>query len=321
MNTSEARKKKLSHALSPKLFGSLKREVGDCAYAPIVQAVRKDIDLDMEFRGNYLNVYYRGNSILKLEEDGGFEIHENIRKHLNGLLVASDDNEKLTRLITKTHVQGYVDSIPQLKAAVTKQRSDSRDSLEREYEQLIIRANNRESRINSEYVILDRQYAYGLDDSNEKNSEQWDLVAVKWPRKNRGDKNPKGYLALIEVKYDDNPDIKNLASQIEGYHSHLRQNMKSICDDMKEVLNQKLDLDLVCRTERRKDQLRKLTLDESLTSAEIIIYLVDYNPNSTLFKMAKPELEKLPFKIRVAHGGFAMWDQYCKPLDQVAVTK
>ena len=276
-------------------------------YAPIVESVCKDKDLDMEFRGNCLNVYYKGNSILDLDERGGNTVHPNIKRHVPEIPTSLEDKDT-------QDAERYVGLLPKIKYAVTKQRSKSTDSLEREYEQLIIRANNFERRNNSEYIILDRQYA-----GNKKDQVQFDLVAVKWPRENRN-KNHTGYLALIEVKYALNSDIQDLAKQIERYYSYLSQgrNMKSICEDMQKVLRQKLELGLVSgTTKEQRDQLGQLTIDTNLKLAETIIYLIDYNPNSTLFARAKPKLTELPFarQILIAYGGFAMWDQGLKPLD------
>jgi hypothetical protein len=269
-------------------------------YAQIVEEVRKDKDLDMEFRGGYLDVYYKGNRILGLKKGGGLKpLDENIQKHLD---------EKLTS------PGSWLKKLPQLKAAVTKQHSEGAESLEREYEQLIIRADNFEDNYNSEYTIVDRQYWYGKSDTQGK---KWDLLAIKWPREKHGVKKPKGYLALIEVKYALAKDIRMIDEQIRAYYQHLKDDFGSICEDMEQVLKQKLELGLVSRTKEQKEKLQILTLDRNPELAEIVVYLVDYNPNSRRVKEAKKMLRKLPFwgQIRVKRGGFAMWDKDLEPLD------
>jgi hypothetical protein len=269
-------------------------------YAQIVEEVRKDKDLDMEFRGEYLDVYYKGNRILGLKEGGGLKpLDKNIQKHLD---------EKLTS------PGSWLKKLPQLKAAVTKQHSEGAESIERESEQLIIRANNRESGYNSEYTLVDRQYAYRGSDGNPK---KWDLLAVKWPQGTHSSKKPKGYLVLIEVKYALANDIKKIDAQVGEYYLHLRDQFESICKDMEHVLKQKLQLGLISRTEDQRKKLQILTLDRNPELADIVIYLVDYNPNSKLVKNAKEMLRKLDFsaQIRVKRGGFAMWDKDLEPLD------
>ncbi|MDM7998849.1 MAG: hypothetical protein QUS33_02310 [Dehalococcoidia bacterium] len=293
------------HALSETFEAELKKG----RYAPLVKAVRTDKDLDMEFRCTYLNIYYKGNSILQLYEDGGVSVHPNIWKHL-GL------KNKPKPFNNEEAVNAYVELLPALKKAVITQHEESSESLEREYEQLIIRANNFEKANKSEYIMIDRQYAYGLDGSDEKTQEKWDLVAVKWPLKNRS-RRLTGNLTLIEVKYDNNNDIQDLSEQVEGYYSCLRQNMRLICDDMKEVLRQKLEIGLVTGLDSAQtNRLRKLNLDTSPESAEIVIYLVDHSPNSPLFARARPKLRKLPFaaQILIARSGFAMWNTSVRPL-------
>ncbi len=37
----------------------------------LTRKVKQDKDLDLELRENYLNVYYKGNSLLKLDEASG----------------------------------------------------------------------------------------------------------------------------------------------------------------------------------------------------------------------------------------------------------
>jgi hypothetical protein len=70
----------------------------------------------------------------------------------------------------------------------------SKQNRELEFEQLLIRANNRESRNNSEYIVIDRQYEV----MNEGKKDRWDLIAMRYPSDRRP---PKGYLSIIEVKY------------------------------------------------------------------------------------------------------------------------
>ena len=60
-------------ALSPKFLHDLNpEEVGK--YGELIKRVRRDKDLDLEFRGNYINIYYQGHSILLLGENGAIEI-------------------------------------------------------------------------------------------------------------------------------------------------------------------------------------------------------------------------------------------------------
>ena len=127
----------------------------------LLREVSADQDLDLQIRDDYLNIYYKGNSLLKLTRQHAtykVEIHA---KFCKGLDVPTTLNEQT--------LATFLSLIPALKVNITR---FGRSSLEIEYEQLIIRANNDERRNNSEYFILDRQYAL--------NSYRFDLIGFFW---------------------------------------------------------------------------------------------------------------------------------------------
>jgi hypothetical protein len=152
----------------------------------------------------------------------------------------------------------------------------------------------------------------------DRGKDRWDLVALKWPRKGRSGKQPKGSLAIIEVKYALNPQMADIETQISRYYDYLANNMESICDEMELVLKQKLALKLIERTEQQISQLMKLKLDRGIKSVEIILYLIDYNPNSRLKNAMIEKAGQLRFadQIRIACGGLALWHQSSSKLCQ-----
>jgi len=283
-----------SRALSDEFMKKLKEGI----YHPIVQRVQLDKDLDMEFRGTYLNIYYQGHSILNLKRNGSITIDT---KFLRGVEERAPSSFK-----TNEDVNAYLESLPRIKDNVTYCPSEAGDrsskSRELEFEQLLIRANNLESRNNSEYIILDRQYVVN------RGVDRWDLVALRWPIEKRGRPYQEGYLSIIEVKYAQNPDIQNIKSQVERYARYLEAHLPEICEDMKNILDQKLDLGLLAKTEGQIKRLRKLPIKPDITETEVIIYLIDYNQNSDLKKRAekagKPDFKG---KVHVALGGLALW--------------
>ncbi|MBN1369076.1 MAG: hypothetical protein JW954_02420 [Dehalococcoidaceae bacterium] len=179
--------------------------------------------------------------------------------------------------------------------------------MEIEYEQMIIRANNLERRINSEYIAVYNQYTI--------NGKRWDILAVKWPRLGRQQKTLS--LALIEVKYALNPDIKTAYAQLERYYTDLGNNMDHLCRDMELILKQKLELKLIEKTPEQAKQLNRIGLESNIKTAEIILFLVDYNPNSIWKKQMIEKARELPFanQIKIIDGGLAIWEQGLKPLD------
>jgi ribonuclease J len=275
-------------------------ELKEGKYKKLVQRVRLDKDLDMEFRGTYTNIYYQGHSILNLKKNGSFTIEKKFKRGIEDRIPKA--------LKTNEDVNTYLELLPQIKDNVIYRHQengeDERVSKKREleFEQLLIRANNLESRNNSEYIILDRQYVVnnGVD--------RWDLVALRWPIEKRGRPYQEGYLSVIEVKYAQNPDIQNISNQVGRYGHYLEAHLPDICNDMKNVLNQKLDLGLLAKTDGQIKRLRKLPIKPNIVETEVIVYLIDYNNNSALLGRAK-EAGKPEFKgkVRIALGGLALW--------------
>jgi len=137
---------------------------------------------------------------------------------------------------------------------------------------------------------------------------------LRWPIEKRGRPYQEGYLSVIEVKYAQNPDIQNIKKQVERYARYLEANLPNICDDMKNILDQKLDLNLLAKTDGQIKRLRKLPIIPDILETEVIIYLIDYNNNSSLLERAK-DVGKPDFKgrVRVAFGGLALWQSSSEP--------
>src|SRR5690349_4364955 len=94
----------------------------------ITEYVRRDHDLNLEIRDGYINIYYKGNSLLKLAE-AGFHLYykaEIHKKFLEGLSISPD--------FTKGSVPEFIKNIPLLKENISKY---GQRSLELEYEQMI----------------------------------------------------------------------------------------------------------------------------------------------------------------------------------------
>jgi len=186
------------------------RELKDGIYKPLVQRVRLDKDLDMEFRGTYINIYYQGHSILNLKKNGNITIDKKFQRGIEGKI------PKAFR--TREDMDAYLELLPKIKYSVVYCPQEKGER----------------SRNNSEYIILDRQYVVN------RGIDRWDLVALRWPIEKRGRPYQEGYLSVIEVKYAQNPDIQNIKSQVERYACYLEAHLPEICDDMKNIMNQKL---------------------------------------------------------------------------------
>jgi len=261
-------------------------------FGKLVERVRRDKDLDLEFRGDYINIYYQGHSILNLKENGNISINKAFKE--NGF-------HKILENISD--IDHYLKLLPCIKDNVSCYTK--RGDREIEFEQLLIRVTNRERGNNSEYIILDRQYKLpGYKD-------RWDLIALKYP--SGGRRKPHGCLSIIELKYGLNPDISGIKDQVEGYSRYLEANMEGICSDMEKVFEQKLKLSLIERPPQRIKWFNRkdFHIVQDIESTEIVIYLCDYNPKSKLRK--EIEIPSYRGKVRIVQGGLALWGNSCTP--------
>jgi hypothetical protein len=281
-------------ALSPKFLHDLNPEEGG-KYGEIVKRVRRDKDLDLEFRGNYINIYYQGHIVLLLRQNGSIELDESFTKNGFNKLPAKIPN-----------ISKYLELLPYIKdnVACHLQKNNagktiSKQNRESEFEQLLIRANNRESRNNSEYIIIDRQYVVRSGNKTDK----WDLIALRYPSNKRP---PKGYLSIIEVKYGSNLVISDIVKQVERYGQYYVKHKNDICTDMEKLFKQKLELDLITRTSERLVWLEGLSLVEDIESTEIILYLIDCNPTK-IKELENAEKPNFQGKAHIASGGLALW--------------
>ena len=176
----------------------------------IVQRVIEDKDLDLQIRDNYLNIYYKGNSLLKLTEAN----HQRYRVDIHQKFL---DGSAVPDLTSQETVAGFLSRISDLKENIIRY---GKSSLELEYEQLIIRANNQEPRNAAEYFIVDRQYATGGQD-------RFDLTGAFWDRNARR-RGQEVFLCLMEVKFGMNTDIATVHQQIARYYEAISKDPSSV---------------------------------------------------------------------------------------------
>ena len=265
-------------------------------FSALTQKVIADRDLDLQIRQDYLNIYFKGNSLLKLTEKGRGNYEVYIHRKITGPL-------KIRDIVDKQSAQEFLSQIPQLKENIVQ---NGKASLEIEYEQLISRANNLERRTNSEYFVIDRQYSV--------NERRFDLVGIFWDRNGRK-KHQEVPLWFMEIKVALNQDIKDVHNQLSRYHSSISQRPKELAVEFEIIFKQKVELGLYDQEKNRIEALKTLKFSEDVEQFQFILFLVDYNPNSIQFNLDK--LLNLPFakQIRVFCGGFAMWQQNTIPID------
>lgn len=262
-------------------------------FNPIVETIINDTTLDFEIRDGYINIYFKGNSILKLNENGTYEIH---KKFLIGTGLTK------TNFSSAKDISDYLNLLPTIKNNVIKVKS-KRPTLEIEYEQLLIRSNNLNKNVNSEIYLTDRQYADNI------NNSRFDLSGFFWSRKNRK-RNQIVPLTFIEVKYSLNPDISDIDKQIDKYYNAVKSNISDIATETEYLKNLKIELGLINQTKDRLDAIKTLRISDRIEETKFIVALIDYNPNSKLFD--KTKLTSLSFsnQIEIFNCGLAIWNDY-----------
>ena len=176
----------------------------------LAQRVREDKDLDLQIRENYISLYYKGHSLLKLRDD--FKGESEFSKHIESLSKIELND------VVKT--KDFIDKLPLFKEAVFQNRiKTNKQNLEGEYEQLVIRANNLEEKTTSEYYIIDRQY----QTSQQEKANRFDLTGFYWNNASP-QSNSIVPLSFLEVKFALNNDIQDLDDQLNRYYEHVKAN-------------------------------------------------------------------------------------------------
>lgn len=273
--------------------------------SPLREAIARDRDLLFEIRNKYVSVYFKGQSLVKLGENGHDYSVEINAKFLPAIVSVPRclRNEGDTRQ--------FVAAMPHIKECILAHRS-GKGGNEIEFEQMLIRANNGEPRLNSEYFIIDRQIAAATGDG------RFDLMAIYWKREGRR-KGQQVPLTLLEVKYGLNPDIRDLHNQLARYYDSLPEQVDQAAMEAEAILHDKLDLGLLHQPPDRAAALRTLTVSPHKKDMRFGIVLVDYNPHSGL--LDTQALAQLDFckRIDVFQVGFGLWYSRAQRLDCLGI--
>lgn len=275
----------------------------------VLNLVKDDFTLCLEIRENYINIYYRGGNILKIEQKGDsfnasfdrrylVEDSSRVPEKLPTLLAASDDVKK------------RIDAMPFLKHEMDLWFGKHPKN-EREFQQLMLRENNfANSAKSTDYFICDIEYA------NPNTKGRFDLIAVHWPSSAAGRKNNENLgLAFIEMKYLDNAltGKAGLKEHIKHMNDFLKNssNLTGIKKETKMVFNQKQNLGLI----NNQKKIKSFSDDKP----EYILALVNHDPASSILKT---ELKTLPpclnaeLKFAVSNFmGYALYNQNIYTLD------
>jgi hypothetical protein len=265
----------------------------------LTSKVRADDTLLLAFRGNSINVYYRGGSMLRLacgNGVGNYTAHFD-RNYAKGSTAPFLD--KLPKLIgTEADCIAWLEAIPLLKEIMNSFFATHAKS-EREFQQLVAWENNRSAISNAtEYFITDIEYA------DVKYSARLDMLGLRWlsaDRKNGSRCSP----VFIEMKYgigaydgdagmaEHIADLNAILSD-QGTRDQLNLTIAA-------QFNQLSGLDLVQFNRSTKVDQVSVTGDP-----EVVFLLANHNPRSRKLLNTLDTVEESPhFKLRVFAASFA----------------
>ena len=178
--------------LSAAFFNNLLQPEG--ILHPILTRVKKDHTLMLAIRDCFINIYYRGGSILRVTElhQGNYQTFFDKRYNKFDQLIPNAP----AIINSQADSWEWVEAFPILKNIMDEFLSATWKP-EREFQQLIARENNLSSISNeSEYFISD------IEVNEPTSGARFDLVAIRWDAKKRRNSN-NCRIALMELKYGD----------------------------------------------------------------------------------------------------------------------
>ncbi|RPH49565.1 MAG: hypothetical protein EHM85_13380 [Desulfobacteraceae bacterium] len=243
---------------------------------PILKRVQQDHTLMLSIRKDYINIYYRGGNILRVNEqcNGSYNAFFDKEYNKSGVPRPALPDTIKSQDAAKT----WESSFQYLKGIMDFYFSGHHKP-EREFQQLVARENNDSTISNeSEYFISDIEVA----DSDQ--GARFDILAIRWLASQRK-KGSKCKAAFIEMKYAD-----GALSGKAGLLKHLKD-----IDDF--ISNSSRFKDLLLSMQNQFNQLYKLGLlkfKKGKSNAnvalnvsdkpEVIFILANHNPRSKKLK-------------------------------------
>jgi hypothetical protein len=272
------------------------KDLEDGKLASLTRKVQRDDTLMLALRGNYINIYYRGGSILKLKEtkNGGYDVEFDTDYSKEADLALPQPS----CITTREHCEIWVAALPMLKEIMNSYFSGKRKA-EREFQQLVAWENNR-SIISSdtEYFITDIEFA------DAEQNARLDMLGLKWLSNNRKDETLCRPV-FIEMKYGIGAydGEAGIAKHIADLQDILTNTVKceSLNNTISDQFAQLLDLGLVHFNKSAK-------YNRAVVSGrpEVVFVLANHNPRSKkLLNILSDIEEPTEFDLRFFNASFA----------------
>ena len=236
--------------------------------APILDVVKKDSTLDLELRGESINIYYRGGSLFRITKQGDTYSISFDTKYCS----AGGKN-----LSASPTIKQALEELPFYKQAMDWWFG-VHPKYEREFQQVIARENNNHRKISNgtDYYITDIEYV--------DNNARFDMVALKWLSQGAVRKDTtQTSLAMIEVKYGDGAlnNTAGIIKHLNDFQAFLAdaEKVDAFCKDMSNVFQQKCTLGLV---DYLKEKQYRVNI--STENPEVIFIFANHDPDSKILK-------------------------------------
>jgi hypothetical protein len=276
---------------------------------PILECVKNDDTLFLGIRENYINIYYRGGSILKLTENKKYYLAEfNTNYFQDEKNTSGNKKFNIAKIKDKKSAETLVAQFPFLKLKMDNYFSTHRNN-EREFQQVTARENNHSIISNdTDYFITDIEYT-----NSTSKEARFDMVAIKWESSAKERKNSKNCtLALIEMKYGD-----GAIEGKSGIENHLKHFSK-FCNDKDNIENLSNET-ITCFNQLRKLELIKFgkngnsnQIDSLSTNPiEYILILANHKPAKSKLNLVLPKDNPSDkFEIKIATSSFMGYGLY-----------
>ena len=229
----------------------------------LIDEVRNDVDLVIQIRGDYFNVYYKGGNLLKVKSENSFEFDSNYYKGQPGLEDKDKDIQKrkdkrknlLKDLKKKGDWQAFIKEMKKLMDDywewLENREKDKRNLDEKNTQHQLCISNTEKS----EYTIIDLEFQISTRDecqyryikpnkpdgryvNEEKKSPRFDIIAVR---------NKDHQLCVIELKkgtkslYGDS----GIGDHADSFEGTIGRNHKAFIKELKGVVEDKKKLGLL----------------------------------------------------------------------------
>jgi|SRR5665648_670846 len=230
--------------------------------------VKEDDTLCLEIRNDYINIYYRGGNIIKIEPEKSeykisFDINYcvNYKNEVSAILSNDYDRWASNIPVLKSEMDAYFHRNPKL---------------EREFQQLVLRENNNSSIAkDTDYYISDIEYA------NSENHSRFDLLGIKWLSTSTSHKKADDIrLVFIEKKYGDaalvgSSGIKKHFDDLNTFMND-KNKVDNIYKETEDIFNQKIELGLI------RDLKKPITI--SRNKPEFILLIANHKPAKSVLQ-------------------------------------